>query len=68
MSDSPSTPLPGPVAEEEFFPLDVKELMGQEASKFPIYIFNEERKRFVLFKSSDEAIPHDRLNALTKDG
>jgi len=66
--DSPSTPLPDATKEEEFFPLDANELLGKEASRFPIYIYNEERKRFVLFKLADESIPHERLSALTKDG
>jgi HD-GYP domain-containing protein (c-di-GMP phosphodiesterase class II) len=68
VNDSPSCPQPNSNSVEEYFPLDANELLGKEASKFPIYLYNEERKRFVLFKSADESIPHDRLDAITKEG
>ncbi len=68
MSDSPAAPPPSSGKEEEYLPLDAKELLGQEASKFPIYLYNADRQRFVLFKSSDEPIPHDKLRALTHEG
>lgn len=68
MNESPATPQTDSNQKEDFFPLDSNELLGQESSKFPIYIYNEERKRFVLFKSADEPILIDRLTALTQEG
>lgn len=70
-----SHPLPespahqsGAARSDDYIVVDPCVLQHDTDYHFPIYLYSETRKRFVLFKNTDDAIPPQRLAQLVSEG
>lgn len=53
---------------EPYIALEPDYLYPDKACDFPIYLYNEKHKRYVLYKSEDAPIQQDQLDALSHEG
>lgn len=52
----------------EFLPVDSNDLVSHRVTELPLYLYNQDRKRYVLFKQAGEPISQEQLNQLSRDG